>query len=417
MRAVMSVSAPAQSGHKLAMADLPHQGRASQTALTAGVGAGQMLAFASSFYLMGVMGDAIGADLALRPSLASGMMSLAFLTSALAAPTVARLIETRGGKLVLLLSNVVFATGLGLIALAANGWSIAAGLAVIGVGMALGLYGTPFAILVSLYGEDARRPITGVSLIGSLGSSLGWPLTLYFEQQLGWRGACFAWAAVHLLVCLPLAGWIVPHLAGGGRHAEAGEPAEPVRWDRRMIQLAVLFSCAWFISTAMSTHLPRLLAASGLTPAKAAGTAALVGLAAMSVRLAEYTVLRRSAPLITTRIATLMHPLGALCLMVLGPVGAPALALGQGAGNGMLTVAKGVLPLSLFGAEGYAYRSALITRPASIAQIGGPVFYGLAVERSAHSALALSSGLCLLMFAMSFGLNRRASTATQELTA
>jgi predicted MFS family arabinose efflux permease len=413
----MSISTFLQSAHKLAMADSTLQRRPSQAVLTLGLGAGQTLAFASSFYLMGVLGDAIAADLSLKPSLVSGLMSLAFLASALAAPTAGRWIEARGGKQVLLLSNLVFALGLGLIGVAPNGVVVALGLSVIGTGMALGLYGTPFAILVSLYGDGARRPITGVSLIGSLGSSLGWPLTLWFEQQLGWRGACFAWAAVHLLICLPLTAWLVPHAPGGAHHVHAEGPAEPVRWDRRMIQMAVLFSCAWFISTAMSTHLPRLLVASGLTPAKAAGTAALVGLAAMSVRFAEFTVLRRFAPLITTRIATLMHPLGALFLLVLGPVAAPALALGQGAGNGMLTVAKGVLPLSLFGSAGYAYRSALLTRPASIAQIGGPVLYGLVLERSAHSALALSSLLCLLMFAMSFGLDRRPSAVTQELTA
>jgi predicted MFS family arabinose efflux permease len=413
----MSISTFPQSAHKLAMADLPLQRRPSQTVLTLGLGAGQTLAFASSFYLMGVLGDAIAADLAIKPSLVSGMMSLAFLASALMAPTAGRWIEARGGKQVLLLSNLVFAAGLGLIGLSPNGVVVAAGLSVIGVGMALGLYGTPFAILVSLYGEGARRPITGVSLIGSLGSSLGWPLTLWFEQHLGWRGACFAWATVHLFICLPLSSWIVPHVAGGARHEDAEAPVEPVRWDRRMIQMAVLFSCAWFISTAMSTHLPRLLVASGLTPAKAAGTAALVGLAAMSVRLAEFTVLRRFAPLMATRVATLMHPLGALFLLVLGPVAAPALALGQGAGNGILTVAKGVLPLSLFGSAGYAYRSALLSRPAQFAQIGGPVLYGLVLERSAHSALALSSGLCLLMFAMSFGLDRRPSPVPKELPA
>lgn len=413
----MSISTFPQLAHKLAMADLTHQARPSQTVLTLGLGAGQTLAFASSFYLMGVLGDAIAADFALKPSLVSGLMSLAFLVSALTGPTAGRWIEARGGKQILLLSNLVFAAGLGLIGLSPNGWVVAVGLSVIGAGMALGLYGTPFAILVSLYGQGARRPITGVSLIGSLGSSLGWPLTLWFEQHLGWRGACFAWMAVHLFVCLPLTSWIVPHVTGGAHRADPEGGAGPVCWDRRMIQMAVLFSCAWFISTAMSTHLPRLLAASGLSPAKAAATAALVGLAAMSVRFAEFTVLRRFAPLITTRIATLMHPLGALFLLVLGPVAAPALALGQGAGNGMLTVAKGVLPLSLFGSHGYAYRSALLTRPASIAQIGGPVLYGLVLEHSARSALALSSGLCLLMFAMSFGLDRRPSAVSQELTA
>jgi len=388
------------------------------TAIMLALGAGQMLAFASSFYLLGVMGDTIAHDLALRPSLVVSLMSLALLASALVGPAAGRWTDAHGGKRVLIASNLVFALGLGLTGLAPGLPLLAVGLSVIGAGMALGLYGTPFAILVELHGDGARRAITGVALIGGLGSSLGWPLTWWLEAHLGWRGACFAWAGVHLLVCVPLAVLMIPtHRAKALVPTHAGAPAEPVVWDRAMVQLAVLFACAWFISTCMSTHLPRVLVAVGLTPAKAAGVAALVGFAAVSVRLAEFTVLRRLPPLVTTRIATLGHLTGAACLLMLGAVAAPALALGQGAGNGMLTVAKGVLPLSLYGSRNYAYRSALLTRPAQIAQIGGPALYGLALERSPQLALALSSGLCLVMFAMTFGLSRHPKPALEEISA
>ena len=386
------------------------------TAIMLALGAGQMLAFASSFYLLGVMGDTIARDLALRPSLVVSLMSLALLTSALVAPSAGRWTDRHGGKRVLVAANLVFAAGLLLMACASGLAILALGLAVIGAGMAMGLYGTPFAILVELQGDQARRAITGVALIGSLGSTLGWTLTLWLEQHLGWRGACFAWAAVHLTICLPLHLIMVPRTQGEHRGPDA-PPSEPVSWDRGMIQLAVLFACAWFISTCMSAHLPRVLAAFGLTPAHAAGTAALVGVAAISVRFAEFTVLRRLPPLATTRVATLGHITGAVGLMVLGAVAAPGLALGQGVGNGMLTVAKGVLPLNLYGSRNYAYRSALLTRPAQFAQIGGPALYGLALEQSPYAALALSSGLCLVMFAMTFGLGRRPTSALEEIPA
>ena len=286
----------------------------------------------------------------------------------------------------------------------------------LGVGMALGMYGTPFAILVELYGEAARRPITGVALLGGLGSAVGWPLTGWLIETIGWRGACLTWAAFHLAVCLPLVAFLVPKSAPrAGAHQQPAHGA--VAWDRPMIQLAVLFACAWFISSAMANHLPRLLGGLGLTPAKAAAVAGLVGVAAVSVRFAEFTVLRRVRPLISTRIATLMHPLGATAVLALGARAAPLLALGQGAGNGMITVAKGVLPLSLYGPANYAYRSALLTRPAQVLQIGGPALYALAIAESPRVALALSSGLCLVMFAMTFGLETRSSPAKEQAAA
>jgi hypothetical protein len=75
----------------------------------------------------------------------------------------------------------------------------------------------------------------------------------------------------------------------------------------------------------------------------------------------------------------------------------------------MLTVAKGVLPLSLYGADGYATRSALIGRPATVLQAAGPIVFAVVLERSPVAALALTSGLCLVMFAMTFGLHAAAA--------
>jgi hypothetical protein len=167
----------------------------------------------------------------------------------------------------------------------------------------------------------------------------------------------------------------------------------------------------------MSAHLPRLLAAFGLTPHAAAAAAGLMGIAAVTVRFLEFTVLRRLPPLATTRLATLMHPAGAAALLTLGGPGGGVMAVGQGAGNGMLAVAKGVLPLSLYGPRNYAYRSALIGRPALFAQILGPAVFAVALERSATLAIVGTSTLCLVMFAMTFGLARPRSTAQEPAIA
>ena len=93
------------------------------------------------------------------------------------------------------------------------------------------------------------------------------------------------------------------------------------------------------------------------------------------------------------------------------------MALGHGAGSGMTTVAKGVLPLHLYGPENYAYRSALLSRPAQLVQIGGPALYGFALAESPRMALALSAGLCLVMFSMTFGLERRLQPQKEEAAA
>jgi predicted MFS family arabinose efflux permease len=364
---------------------------------------------------MGVLGDAIGRDLGLSTTFVFATVSLSLAVPAFIAPTIARRIDGKGGKPVLLASHVVLALGLILIGFARDGVGLALAMAVIGFGQSLGLSPTPFAILVQLYGEAARRPITGVALIGGLGSTLGWPLTAWFADELGWRGACFVWAGVQMLFCLPLTAILCPRTTGRPRHETThGE----VRWDRPMVQLAVLFACAWFVSTCMSAHLPRLLTHFGLSITQASAAAGLVGIAAVTVRFLEFTVLRKLNPLATTRVATLMHPTGAAALLAAGGhVGGAAMALGQGAGNGMLAVAKGVLPLSLYGERNYAYRSAILGRPALIAQVFGPTVFAMALERSATAAVLGTSVLCLVMFAMTFGLRRCSPTIQQQVIA
>lgn len=389
----------------------------SQALIVGGFGLGQIAAFASGFYLMGVLGDPIASELGLTPTFIFATVSLSLLVPAFVAPAVARRIEERGGKHVLLASHVVLGIGLAILGLSGSGAWLILAMAVIGFGMALGLSPTPFAILVSLYGEDARRPITGVALIGGLGSVVGWPLTAWLAEQLDWRGACMAWAAAQAAVFLPLSVWVCPHTPGRVASDAPAEVTARVRWDRPMIQLAILFACAWFVSTCMSAHLPRLLAGFGLSIHAATAAAGLMGVAAVTVRFLEFTVLRKLSPVATSRVASLAHPVGAGALLAAGAPAAPALAIGQGIGNGMLTVAKGVLPLRIWGAGDYAYRSALIGRPAIIAQAAGPTVFAVALEHSAALALGLSSVLCLVMFAMTFGLSRRDETAREAALA
>jgi len=55
--------------------------------------------------------------------------------------------------------------------------------AVLGVGMALGLYDPAFATLTGLYGRAARGPITGITLIAGFASTVGWPLSAFGRRE------------------------------------------------------------------------------------------------------------------------------------------------------------------------------------------------------------------------------------------
>ena len=180
-----------------------------------------------------------------------------------------------------------------------------------------------------------------------------------------------------------------PEQATGANEAESIDAAQA---QRAAVLLAVVFAATWFISTAMAAHLPRLLELNGATLATAVAVGALVGPAQVAGRLLEFGVLRRVHPLLSARLAAVMHPLGAALLAFIGGPGAAVFAILHGAGNGILTIAKGTLPLVLFGAQGYGHRQGLLMIPARIAQASAPWLFGLCLDRWGAGALALWFG-------------------------
>ena len=169
----------------------------------------------------------------------------------------------------------------------------------------------------------------------------------------------------------------------------------PLKWA---VILAFVFAATWFVSTAMAAHLPQLLQAGGATLTTAVAVGALIGPAQVGGRLLEFGVLRRVHPLLSARLAALMHPVGAVALTLAGAPAAVLFAVLHGAGNGILTIAKGTLPLALFGPQAYGHRQGLLMVPARIAQALAPWLFGIFLERWGAGALWLSAGLGLLAF-------------------
>ena len=280
---------------------------------------------------------------------------------------------------------------------------------VIGVGMGSGLYESAFASLVRLYGQDARRSITGITLIAGFASTIGWPLSAYLESHFGWRSTCLAWAALHLLVGLPLNALLpratAPSVPAAEKQVVPSAPASSSASSSLLptLILSFVFAATWFISTSMATHLPRLMQAVGASVATAILVGSLIGPSQVAARILEFGFLNRLHPLLSARLASAMHPLGAVVLLIGGPAFAPLFGVLHGAGNGILTIAKGTLPLVVFGPDAYGRRQGLLMVPARVAQAMAPWLFGLALDRMGAGALALSAAIgCTALIALAF---------------
>lgn len=369
------------------------------------LGTAQTLAWASSYYLPAMLAAPMAADLGVATPTVFAAFSGAMVVSALVGPWAGLAIDRHGGRVVLAGTSLVFALGLGMLGFAQGLWTMVIAWLVIGAAMGAGLYEAAFSSLVRLYGQHARGAITGITLLAGFASTVGWPLSAWMETRFGWRNACLGWAGIHLLIGLPLNAWLptLPSPAQPERTA-AADPAQAIASASpspvaaaggagyATALLAFVFAATWFISTAMATHLPRMLEA---TLAAAVAVGALVGPAQVAGRVLEFGLLRRVHPLLSARLAALAHPAGVTVLLMAGPVAAPLFAILHGAGNGILTIAKGTLPLALFGAQGYGARQGWLMLPARIAQALAPLLFGLALDAWGANALWLSGAIGL----------------------
>ncbi len=372
------------------------------------LGTAQTLAWASSYYLPAMLAAPMAADLGVATPTVFAAFSGAMVVSALVGPWAGLAIDRHGGRVVLAGTSLVFALGLGMLGFAQGLWTMVIAWLVIGAAMGAGLYEAAFSSLVRLYGQHARGAITGITLLAGFASTVGWPLSAWMETRFGWRNACLGWAGIHLLIGLPLNAWLptLPSPAQPERTA-AADPAQAIASASpspvaaaggagyATVLLAFVFAATWFISTAMATHLPRMLEAAGATLAAAVAVGALVGPAQVAGRVLEFGLLRRVHPLLSARLAALAHPAGVTVLLMAGPVAAPLFAILHGAGNGILTIAKGTLPLVLFGAQGYGARQGWLMLPARIAQALAPLLFGLALDAWGANALWLSGAIGL----------------------
>ena len=342
------------------------------------LGAVQILTWGSSFYLLAILAPPIVEATGWSAFAVTGGISIALLTSALMAGTAGRAINAMGGRWVMSWGVVVLSAGLFTLALSPNLPVYLMAWVIIGVSMAATLYEAAFSTLSQIFGGEARRAITALTLVGGFSATLCWPLSAALVEALGWRGTCATYAIVHLCLTLPLCRFGLPRHAPHLPVAEDAPTSAPVPWrDPRLLALATSGVCLVFIFSTIAVHLPPLLVASGYSLTQAAALGAVIGPSQVSARLLELLGGGRHSALTTMVVSTLCVVTGLVALSLSAPAALCLIVYGMGLG--LWTIARGTVPLTLFGPAPYA---------ATMARVALPVL--------TVSALAPLAGLLLL---------------------
>ena len=384
------------------------------------LGVTQIFAWGSSYYLPAVLAKPIAADTGWSLSWVIGGLSLGLLTAGLVSPWVGRAIARRGGRPVLAVSAGLLAAGLSSLALAHSLPAFLIAWLLVGLGMGAGLYDPAFATLGRLYGHGGRSAITTLTLFGGFASTVCWPLSAFLDAHLGWRGACLAYAGFQLAVAAPAYLFVLPR--EGRRPAPLSDspsvlstPPAPSPTQRNgrgtalFLLLAATITMSSVISTTMSVHLLTTLQAKGLSLAVAVGLGALVGPSQVAARTVEMVIARYHHPVWTKVASTFLVATGLAALWSDAPIVALALAL-YGAGIGLESIARGTLPLAVFGPERYPVVMGRIAMPSLIAQAAAPSIGTVLLEEGGVDwamAVFVTSAIVNVLLALSLFLMLR----------
>jgi len=388
--------------------------------VASGLGLAQMLAFGTTLYLLTVLGQPMSEDTGWPLPWIFGGMSAGSLAGAAVAPRAGRWIRSHGGKPALSLSSALFAAGLLLIAAAPHLAVYFAGWVVIGVAMPLGLYDAAFGALGRLYGLKARRAITMVTLWGGFASTSFWPLSGLLVTEVGWRWTCAIYAALHLAIALPIYRWLLPDAepvagAGAGEGATAGGQALSRAARTAVVVLAFLLMFEVLVANIISVHLVTILRERGLTLAAAVALGVFIGPSQVSARFGESLFGARIHPSVTMIVAVGAITLGVGLLPVLPTSAAPLALIAYGAGIGLVSVARGSLPLYLFGPLEAPVVSGRIGRPVQITAAFAPSIGALMLSQlGATPTLWLLAALSAASVAAAVVLRRLAGRLEAE---
>jgi len=387
-------------------------------AITA-LGITQIVGWGSTYYSSAVLFAPMAEDTGWSITLVFGAFSWAMLLSGLISRRVGELAERHGEQRVMTLGSFGITAGLLLLASAQHPLQLVLAWTLLGIAMRASLYESAFSALARLAGSGARRAISVVTLWGGLASTVFWPFGHWLVGQWGWRVTFVIYAALNLLLCVPLHHRFLaairpaaerqatPSTAPGAAASNPGAPLDRGSLDevlrpRALLALSGLLAAHSFVFGALSAHLPRLLEALGLAAAAAIALASMKGVAQVAARFVELSLQRFLGPIAVGLISTAMLPFGLLMM----DLSAPHLAMVSvgcmiyGASNGLITIVRGSVTLQMFGHAGYAATLGRIAAPGLVAGALAPMSYAALIERFGHAiALEVLTAIAMLGFA------------------
>ncbi|OOQ57805.1 MFS transporter [Mucilaginibacter pedocola] len=345
-----------------------------------GLGAGQILLWGGSYFILSVLSKPIMVETGWTYQMVYGALSFSLAISGLVLPAVGRMIQSLQRNHMLRYTGLVMAGGLTIMGLSKNYPMFLLAWAIAGIAMGMGLYDALFASIGKYFGKSTRNMIVKVTLISSLAPTISWLITSYLLGHFGWRDTCFIYAAALALGILPLHFSLFPPTAAAIDESNKTPQEDAAGPEPKLFLLLISsFTLGAVLTTGIILNLIDILTGKDITMAASLAIISFLGPSQAGVRLLEL-VMPSATPLKMSVISALAMLAGVILLMAGNSLAIPGVIL-FGMGNGMRSVVRGTLPLSLFGEKSYAVLIGKLGRWPLIAQAVTPVVAGVIMQK------------------------------------
>ncbi|MFN3743905.1 MAG: MFS transporter [Hyphomicrobiaceae bacterium] len=359
----------------------------------------QLIGWGATFWLPAVTGPAMAGELGMALPMVMAGPTVMLVVMGMASWPLSGIFERHGARPIMVLGSLLGAAGLLVMGVANGLASYVLSWIILGLAGA-GMLTTPAQIAVTeIAGAKARQALGVLILTGGLTSTIVWPLTGLLQAQLGWRTTTLVYAALMLLVCLPLH-WAT--LARRPREKSAAKTTvDPAPIDRpRFALLAMTFAANGFFTWGFALTIIILFEAQGLDRASALTAAALIGIAQWAGRMVDFLGGLRWSGFVTALAASVLFPLSFIVLLLTGSfVGAMLFATLYGVASGVTAVTRATLPLQIFPTGAYARASAQLAVPLNLSFAAAPpIFAAIMTSAGPHAALWLAFMISIFAF-------------------
>jgi predicted MFS family arabinose efflux permease len=273
-------------------------------------------------------------------------------------------------------------------------WFVAAWM-LAGLAQSALLYPPAFAALTRWYGPDRIRPLTTLSLVAGLSSTVFAPLTAVLVAHLGWRSTYLVLAVLLGVVTLPLHALFLTSpwpTASDRSPTQAPARIRDVVSSRAFLFLAAAMGLAGLGLYAATTNLVPLLTSRGISTTTAATALGLCGAGQLLGRLGYPTLTRKTSPRTRTMAVMAAGAAGITALAVIpGPL--PLLiaaTIAAGAVRGTYTLLQATAVSDRWGVHDFATLNALATTPATLTVAVAPATGALLADQTSSYTAAFS---------------------------